>query len=374
MNRDGQGQVAYYRAEDVPNAAAPPSSAVARWRRPTAVVLVILCCLSAPVALASGYVHRVIMNVDGYVSAVTPLASDHAVQKAVADKLAKQVSGALKAEQALPDGLPAELGDLTGSLSTPFGDLTRQLTMQVVSSREFRDFWAAANRRVHPLLVRAIESKGKIKVSSSDLVGLDLAAVTKSVTDLLGTSGVSVPDILPKSLTSGDVVLLDSRPLATAGASIVALDRLYPVLPLATLALLAGALLVATRRSLAALYAGAGLAAAMLAVEAGIAVGRARYLGATDDAGIPHAASAAIYGAVTSSLRLWGWAVLILAVALAVAGALTYVAAGRRGTQQAAPSSADYLYLPGQAPGPGGSGVPGPSQAAGDPGRERPTT
>jgi hypothetical protein len=356
MNADGQTPIAYYQAGGTSSVG--PASRSAWWRQPTAVALIIVSCLSAPAALTSAYVHRVIMNVDGYVNAVAPVAGDHAVQMAVADALAKQVSGALDAEQALPDGLPPELGAITGSLSAQLGDLTRQLTMDVVSSREFHDFWVEANRRVHPVLIRAIESKGKVRVSASDLVGVDLSAVTGNITDLLKGSGVSLPDVLPEGLTSGDVVLLDSRPLATAGAAILALDKLYPVLPLLTAMLLLGAVLVATRRSLATLYAGAGLTAAMLAVEAGLAVGRARYLGATDDAGIPHAASAAIWGAVTSSLRLWGWAVLVIGLALAAAGTLAYFAAGRRGGRQAvsqparqeSPSYADYLYLPGHDP------------------------
>ncbi len=355
MDQYGHAPVTYYRAEDVPpgHDALPPRAGA--WRRPIAVALVVVGCLMAPVALAGAYVHRDIMDVDGYVAAITPVADDPAVQKAVADVLAKQVSGALDTDQALPGALPAELDEFTGPLSGQLESLTRELTLQAVSSSAFRDFWATANRGVHPVLIDAIKSKGRLKVETSDLIGLDLAAVTADVTDLLASSGVSLPEQLPNDLKSGDVMLLDSRPLATAGAALLALDRLFPVLQIVTLAFLLLSVLVAPRRLLAALYLGIGLTLAMVMLEAGLVVGRARYLGATDEAGIPHAASGAIWGTVTSSLRLWGLATLVIGVATAVAAGLVLLVVARSGgrPQPSRPASADYLYPPGEAPYPG---------------------
>ena len=375
MDQYGHSPMTYYRAEDIPPAydARPPLAGA--WRRPIAVALVVVGCLMAPAALAGAYVHLDIMDVEGYVAAITPVADDPAVQKAVANVLAKQVSGALDADQALPGGLPAELDDFTGPLSGQLEDLTREMTLQAVSSSEFREFWATANRRVHPVLVDAIRSKGKLEVTTSDLVGLDLAEVTANVTGLLASSGVSLPEQLPKALKSGDVMLLDSHPLATAGAAIVALDRLYPVLQIVTLAFLLLSVLVAPRRLLAAVYLGAGLTLAMVVLEAGLAVGRANYLGATDDVGIPHAASAAIWGAITSSLRLWGWAALVIGVAVAVAAALALLVVGRSAgrPQQSRPVSADYLYPPGETPYLGGPGYPERPPPPGGPGYTRPT-
>jgi hypothetical protein len=356
----GQSPVPYYRAEGAgaSRSARPPASA--GWRRALALTLVIAGCLAAPAALAAGYVHRDIMNADGYVATVTPLAADPAVQKAVADVLAKQVSHALDAGQALPGPLPSVLGAFTGPLSTQLEGLTRKLTLQAVESSAFRRFWATANRAAHPVLVDAIKGKGK--VTAKGLVGLDLSGVTAAVTGLLTSSGVSLPEPLPKALTSGDVMLLDARPLARVGSVILALDSLYPVLLLLVVALLVASVVVAPARLRATVFVGAGLALAMLALQAGLAVGRLRYLGATDDAHIPHAASAAIWGALTGDLRRWGWAVLVVGLAVGVTALLVSLVL-RRGEdsprQQSAPRYADYLYLPGEAPHPGGVSSPG---------------
>ena len=83
------------------------------------MALVVVGCLMAPVALAGAYVHRDIMDVDGYVAAITPVADDPAVQKAVADVLAKQVSGALDADQALPAALAGGAGRLHRAAERP---------------------------------------------------------------------------------------------------------------------------------------------------------------------------------------------------------------------------------------------------------------
>jgi hypothetical protein len=369
MNQYGHSPVTYYRADDVPpkyDASPPPRGS---WRQAIAVALLVVGCLMAPVALAGTYVHRVIMDTDGYVAAMTPVADDPAVKKAVADVLAKQVSGALDADQALPGPLSAELGDLTGPLSDQLVSLTRELTLRAVSSGAFREFWAAANRRVHPILVDAIKSKGKLTVETSDLVGLDLAEVTANVTDLLASSGVALPGELPEALTSGDVMLLDSRPLATTGAALLALDRLYPLLQIVTLVLLLLSPVIALRRLLSAVYAGVGLAVAMAALEAGLAVGGARYLDETDSVGIPHAASAAIWRTVTGSLRLWGWAALVIGVAVAVAAGLVFLVVRRDAGRppQSRPAAADYLYLPGGAPPSGGPAYPASPPIPGGP-------
>ena len=68
----------------------------AAWRRPVALVLLVAGCAAAPLALCAAYVHFSIMDADGYVATVAPLASDPAVQEAVADALSKRISTALE--------------------------------------------------------------------------------------------------------------------------------------------------------------------------------------------------------------------------------------------------------------------------------------
>lgn len=290
----------------------------AGWRRPLALALLVAGCLLAPLALAGWYVHTGIMDADGYVATVAPVAGEPAVRDAVADVLAGQIAKALDEAGTAP--LPGGLGDLAGELvdALPFESLTRDLTEQALASSAFQGFWNEANRKIHPLLVAAVKGKAGAD-KSEDPVTLDLAAVTAAVTDLLAASGVGLPEPLPEALTGGGVALFDSVPLARAGSVLLALDRFYLVLTALAVAALAGAVLTARDRLRAGVLVGAGLVAAMAALQLGLLAGRSYYLGVTDRSDIPHAASAAVFDVVTSSLRDWGWAVLVAGAALAVA-------------------------------------------------------
>ena len=351
MDQYGYAPRGPYGGVPYPPAPAVRPPKVGEWRQPIAVMLLVLGCLIAPVALAGLWFHVNIMDVDGYVATVTPVADEPAVQQAVADVLTDQVFGALDVDQILQGTLPPALGFISGSLSAQLENLTSKLTQQAVSSGAFRGFWAAANRRVHPILLKAIESKGRLNLTADGLVSLDLVEVTKNITDLLTSSGIALPAVLPQALTNGNVVLLDSRPLARAGAVILALDALNWLLPLVTLAFLLGSVLVASKRLRTAVYVGVGLVLAMAVLEAGVAVGRAYYLGATDDAGIPHDASAAMWRVVTSSLRLWGWVALVVGVVVALAATVALLITRRGGPR---PQQAGPGY-------PGGPGYSGPT-------------
>jgi hypothetical protein len=351
MNQYGYSPGGPYGGVPYPPARAAQPRKAGVWRGPIAVMLVVLGCLIAPVAVAGVWFHANIMDEDGYVATITPVADEPAVQKAVADVLTDQVFGALDVDQILLGTLPAELGFISGPIGAQLEKLTRKLTEQAVSSSAFRRFWAAANRKVHPILIDAVNSKGKLSVDVGGVVNLDLVEVTKNVTDLLSASGIALPGLLPEALTTGNVALLDSRPLARAGAVILVLDDLYWLLPMVVLVFLLGSVLVASARLRAALYAGVGLMLAMAALEAGAAVGRAYYLGATDDAGIPHDASAAVWEVVTSTLRLWGWVVLVAGAAVALAAAVALLITGRGGPR---PQPVGQGY-------PGGRGYPGPT-------------
>ena len=313
-----------------PDRGGPPSRNAAAWRRPLSIALIVVGCICAPLALAGLYVHTDLMDVDGYVKTITPVAGEPAVQTAVADVLAAQITKGLKAAGSSASPLPEELGSIAGELGDvlPLEDLTREMTKQALASEAFAGFWAAANRQVHPLLVAAIESKSGHGEQTSP-VGLDLSAVTASITDLLAGAGVSLPDPLPEALRTGKVPLLDSLPLAQAGRVILALDRSYLALALVAVAVLGAGVVAARDRLRAGVYVGAGLALAMAGLQIGLWAARARYLDVTARTHIPRAASAAVFDVMTTSLRSWTWTVFIAAVAAALACVLIGVVVRR---------------------------------------------
>jgi hypothetical protein len=294
------------------------------------VALIVIGCICAPLTLAGLYVHTDLMDVDGYVKTIAPVAGEPAVQNAIADVLAAQITKGLKTAGSSVSPLPEDLGAIAGELGDvlPLEDLTREMTKEALASEAFAGFWAAANRQVHPLLVAAIKSESG-HGSESNPVGLDLSAVTASITDLLAGAGVALPDPLPEALRTGKVPLLDSLPLAQAGRVVLALDRTYLALFIMAVALLAAGVTAARDRLRAGVYVGAGLALAMAGLQIGLWAARARYLDVTANSHIPRAASAAVFDVMTASLRGWAWTVLIAGVAAALACVLIGVVVRR---------------------------------------------
>jgi hypothetical protein len=63
-----------------------------RWRTVVAVLLIVLGCVLAPLAGVAVWARNQVTNTDRYVATVAPLASDPAIQNAVADKITARCS------------------------------------------------------------------------------------------------------------------------------------------------------------------------------------------------------------------------------------------------------------------------------------------
>ena len=62
-----------------------------RWRTIVAVVLIVVGCVLAPLAGVAVWARNQVTNTDRYVRTVAPLASDPAIQQAVADQITAQI-------------------------------------------------------------------------------------------------------------------------------------------------------------------------------------------------------------------------------------------------------------------------------------------
>ena len=171
--------------------------AVGVWRGPIAVMLLVLGCVIAPLALAGVWFHVNIMDVDGYVATITPVADEPAVQKAVADVLTDQVYGALDVDQILQGSLPAGLRlhlrapERSAGEPDPQADRAggvEQCLPRVLGDRQ-------QEGAPHP--DRGHQEQGQAQRGRGGLVSLDLVEVTDDITDLLTTSGDRSPGAAP---------------------------------------------------------------------------------------------------------------------------------------------------------------------------------
>ena len=159
-----------------------------RWRTILAVVLIVVGCVLAPLAGVAVWARNQVTNTDRYVRTVAPLASDPAIQQAVADQITAQVFTYLDvqgltnqavdglAEQGLPPRLADQLQGFAGPLASGIQGFVRTEVAKIVQSQAFADAWVQANRVAHQALVKALTGQGDGAVTvASDTVTLDLA-------------------------------------------------------------------------------------------------------------------------------------------------------------------------------------------------------
>src|SRR4029450_4443288 len=62
-----------------------------RWRTVVATLLIVVACVLAPLSVVAVWTRNQVTNTDRYVATVSPLASDPAIQQAIADQITAQV-------------------------------------------------------------------------------------------------------------------------------------------------------------------------------------------------------------------------------------------------------------------------------------------
>ena len=135
-----------------------------------AALLIVLGCVLAPLAGVALWARNQVTNTDRYVATVAPLASDPAIQNAVADQITAQVFTYIdvqgltnQALDALTErGLRPQVADQLRALSTPNANgvqsFTRTQVGTIVQSPAFADAWVQASRLAHEELVKALTS------------------------------------------------------------------------------------------------------------------------------------------------------------------------------------------------------------------------
>ncbi|MFF4588290.1 hypothetical protein [Streptomyces sp. NPDC001388] len=272
-------------------------------RTAVSAVLTALACLLVPFGTLAAWAAYGLTDTRSYVTAMAPLASDPAVRDAVADTVG--------------DGVARESG-----MSPLF---TRDAVRSFTSTRAYRTAWDAGNEAAHTAVMRALNDERADRDDGP--VTVDLATVTTPLKHQMTLDHVPFAERIPIEHTR--VALLPPDDLATLRKGYHVLDVAGFWLPLAAVVFAAGGIAVAAcrRRAITATALGTALGGAFL----GLAVAIGRHLTLADLPDPAHRpAAAAVYDALTTTLRTAAW--LLLGVGLTVAAAtwLTrYVWAGR---------------------------------------------
>jgi hypothetical protein len=306
-----------------------------RWRTVVATVLIVLGCVLAPLAGVAVWARNQVTNTDRYIATVAPLASDPAIQNAIADQITAQVFTYIdvrglttQAVDALAQrgNLPPRLADQLQALSIPIANgiqsFTRTQVGKIVQSQAFADAWVQANRVAHAELVKALTGEGGGAITvENDTVSINLAAFIQTVKGQLVDAGFTLAERIPQ--VNASFVLFQSKDITRARSAFNLLTTLGNWLPFIALLLLALGVYVAKDHRRALVGAGLGVAVAMLLLALGLAVFRSIYLDAVPAAVLPHDAAAVLYDTIVRFLRAGLRTVFVLGLVVAAGAFLT---------------------------------------------------
>jgi hypothetical protein len=255
----------------------------ARWG--LASVLVVLSVVVWMAAVVGVFARTELLDTDRYVETVAPLARDPVVQQAVADRLTDELVTRLDLEGLLRElvdaleaqGAPEALDGLVGPVTNGVRSFLDTQVRAVLASDQFAQVWDAANRAAHDELDAVLTTgQGRFLMIDGDTLYLDLGGIITAVKQRLVDAGLTLVERLPDFTIT--VPLVASADISKLQRWTRLLNAAAWVLPLAALALLAGAVAAAPNRRRALLIGAVGLGIGMLVLIAAVAAGRGYYL------------------------------------------------------------------------------------------------
>jgi hypothetical protein len=242
-------------------------------RRVTAIVLVVLACLSFTAATVAVWANRTLLTTDGWVDTIGPLGSDPAVTAALQPRITEAVFSVIPAEQLITDALPDDRAFLAAPLSSAIKSFVDDEVGTLLASEEFATLWVDANRAAHARVLAVLRGDSDLVQVEGDTVTLNLLPVVNRVlgqledvaSDMIGQnvdlpemSGGELPDQararlsdalgvdLPENI--GQIPVYNADELIVAQQALRVFDQTLTLLVIATPLLLIAAIWVSTNR------------------------------------------------------------------------------------------------------------------------------
>jgi hypothetical protein len=289
--------------------------------RKTAIVsLLVLASILAPLAVASIWVKNQVTDTSRYVRTVKPLASNPAIQSAVAANLTNTLFKRVDVEARAKDALPPRAKQFAAPIAAGIEGYAQTATKKFLASDAFQKLWVQVNRRAHEQLNKILTGQGHYVQTAHGEVAIDLAPVLAKIKQRLDARGVTVFDRVPTDSVNSSFVLVSSKQLDNAQKGVRLLKAVAIGLPLLVLALYAIAIGISRRRRRTLLQASLGLVAGMALLGVGLTIGRSIYLDQVAGPNLPHDAATAFYDTIVHYLRL-GIRVIAAIALLVAAGA-----------------------------------------------------
>ncbi|MER7582788.1 hypothetical protein [Kitasatospora sp. NPDC097691] len=297
-------------------------------------VLITLTCILVPVSLLTVWVHDIALDTDRYVSTVSPLATNPAIQDAAVARITKAVDVKVDGPAVASDvgdwlqsqGLPPRAASAVKSLGPKIDDAVDQVVTKaatkVVQSDAFATVWTQANRAAHQAVVQALtgHGRGAVEVNNGTVTLNVGTAVDKLKGDLVSaglTPAEKIPDV------NKQLVLFQSDKLAKIRGAAHALDVIGNWLPIITVVIGAIGVVLARRRRRALVTTALGAAFGCLLVAIALVIARHYYLDHLPSAVQSPAAAAAVFDTLLHFLRISLRTAIVLGVVVALGAYLS---------------------------------------------------
>lgn len=275
-------------------------------------VLLVLLALLVPFSALAAWVDLELDDSDRYLAAVSPLASDPGVRDTVAT---------LVTDEAMKN---IDVGPLQDTVEEFLGDTARSFT----TTEAFQKAWDGANRTAHQAVTAALHG------DDGQAVTIDLAPVIERVKRELMDEGVPFADLIPVRHTTITLLSADRADELRTSFRWLRYCSVWPAVGTAVLLVLVVGLVFVRRGVrgglLATAVAGVGFVLGAVLLRVALAVGRSRLLEQVPGPGSDRDGAAAVYDALTASLRTTVWAVLAVGLLLVVCGTAGRFVAARR--------------------------------------------
>jgi hypothetical protein len=216
-----------------------------RTRRNGARALVVLASLAAFLAIFALWLDRQLLDTDNWTESSSQMLAAPAVRDQTAAYLTDQLYEHVDVEGEIRDALPPQAQALAGPAAGFLRDRVERRAREALARDDVQRLWEDANRAAHQALLRLLDGGGEALSTEDGRVVLDLQALLLEVEERSGIGGRAAA-ALPED--AAELTILESDQLAAAQDGAKIIDGLPIVLVGLSLALFAGALLLAPGR------------------------------------------------------------------------------------------------------------------------------
>lgn len=299
-----------------------------RGRTISAVVLVLIAALLAPVALISSWARAELVDTTRFVETFAPLAQDPDVQTFIAGEVSTGIKDNVDIDGIVGDlftgisslDLPPQtqtvLPLVEGAAANGVRSLIDTGVQKLVQSPQFASIWEMTLRETHSRAIAVIQGDPNSEIKLQDgTLSLDLKVVTAEVKSALLAQGFSFAEVIP--------VIDESVPLLESD-SLTLMRTLYQLavgvgywLPWVVLGLLIAGVVVARNRLRALAWGAVGIAASLLLLSGGMGIGKMFFMSAVSPSVMPAATAEVLFTQLTGLISASLLALVTLSLMIA---------------------------------------------------------